>query len=34
LFDDVGRHRLQQVAVEVSPVCTHLTYRVLDARLP
>lgn len=28
LFDAVGRHRLEQTAVEVSPVCTHLTYRV------
>jgi dihydrofolate reductase len=28
LFDGVGRHRLVQTAVEVSPVCTHLTYRV------
>jgi dihydrofolate reductase len=28
LFDGVGRHRLTQTAVEVSPVCTHLTYRV------
>ena len=26
LFDGVGRHRLTQTAVEVSPVCTHLTY--------
>jgi dihydrofolate reductase len=29
LFADVGRHRLSQRSVEVSPVCTHLTYRVL-----
>ncbi|SFT51671.1 Dihydrofolate reductase [Geodermatophilus amargosae] len=29
LLAGVGRHRLTQVAVEVSPVCTHLTYRVL-----
>ena len=29
LFDGVGRHRLVQTAVEVSPVCTHLTYRVV-----
>jgi dihydrofolate reductase len=28
LFADVGRHRLIQTGVEVSPVCTHLTYRV------
>lgn len=28
LFDAGGRHRLEQTAVEVSPVCTHLTYRV------
>lgn len=28
LFDGVGRHRLTQTSVEVSPVCTHLTYRV------
>ncbi|MGY1685504.1 dihydrofolate reductase family protein [Geodermatophilus sp. SYSU D00867] len=28
LFAGVGRHRLARVAVEVSPVCTHLTYRV------
>ena len=28
LFDGVGRHRLAQQSVEVSPVCTHLTYRV------
>ncbi|MBM9466001.1 dihydrofolate reductase family protein [Nakamurella sp. YIM 132084] len=28
LFTGVGRHRLTQVAVEVSPVCTHMTYRV------
>ncbi len=28
LFDRVGRHRLEQTSVEVSPVCTHLTYRV------
>jgi dihydrofolate reductase len=28
LLAGVGRHRLTQVAVEVSPVCTHLTYRV------
>jgi dihydrofolate reductase len=27
LFDGVGRHRLVQTSVEVSPVCTHLTYR-------
>jgi dihydrofolate reductase len=31
LFDGVGRHRLTQVSVEVSPVCTHLTYRVGSA---
>jgi dihydrofolate reductase len=30
LFDGVGRHRLVQTAVEVSPVCTHLTYRVAE----
>ena len=29
LFDGVGRHRLVQTGVEVSPVCTHLTYRVV-----
>ena len=29
LFDAVGRHRLRQVGVEVSPVATHLTYEVL-----
>jgi dihydrofolate reductase len=29
LFDGVGRHRLVQKAVEVSPVCTHLTYQVV-----
>jgi len=28
MFDGVGRHRLTQTSVEVSPVCTHLTYRV------
>jgi dihydrofolate reductase len=28
LFAGVGRHRLTQTTVEVSPVCTHLTYRV------
>jgi dihydrofolate reductase len=28
LFDGVGRHRLVQRSVEVSPVCTHLTYRI------
>ncbi|MGY1727281.1 dihydrofolate reductase family protein [Geodermatophilus sp. SYSU D01062] len=28
LFTGAGPHRLEQVAVEVSPVCTHLTYRV------
>ncbi|MGS0685402.1 dihydrofolate reductase family protein [Nakamurella sp. GG22] len=28
LFAGVGRHRLHQTAVEVSPVCTHLTYRI------
>lgn len=28
LFDGVGRRRLTQIPVEVSPVCTHLTYRV------
>ena len=28
LFAGVGRHRLTQTAVQVSPVCTHLTYRV------
>lgn len=28
LFDGVGRHRLRQTSVEVSPVCTHLTYDV------
>ena len=28
LFDGVGRHRLTQTSVQVSPVCTHLTYRV------
>jgi riboflavin biosynthesis pyrimidine reductase len=27
LFAGVGLHRLTQVAVEVSPVCTHRTYR-------
>ena len=31
LFDGVGRHRLVQTKVEVSPVCTHLTYRVARA---
>lgn len=31
LFDGVGRHRLTQVSVEVSPVCTHLTHRVAGA---
>ena len=31
LFEAVGRHRLRQVAVEVSPVATHLTYDVLPA---
>ncbi len=29
LFGGVGRHRLRQVLVEVSPVATHLTYDVL-----
>lgn len=29
LFDAVGRHRLRQVGVEVSPVATHVTYEVL-----
>jgi len=29
LFDGVGRHRLVQTSVEVSPVCTHLVYRVV-----
>ncbi|MGY1792653.1 dihydrofolate reductase family protein [Geodermatophilus sp. SYSU D00525] len=29
LFAGAGRHRLEQAAVEVSPVCTHVTYRVL-----
>lgn len=28
LFAGVGRHRLTQTEVLVSPVCTHLTYRV------
>ena len=28
LFAGVGRHRLVQTSVAVSPVCTHLTYRV------
>ena len=28
LFAGVGRHRLTQTSVEVSPVCTHITYRV------
>jgi dihydrofolate reductase len=28
LFAGVGRHRLAQISVEVSPVCTHLTYGV------
>jgi dihydrofolate reductase len=28
LFDRAGRHRLTQISVEVSPVCTHLTYAV------
>jgi dihydrofolate reductase len=28
LLAGVGRHRLTQVSVEVSPACTHLTYRV------
>ena len=28
LFDGVGRHHLVPTSVEVSPVCTHLTYRV------
>ena len=28
LFEGVGRHRLSQIAVQVSAVCTHLTYRV------
>ena len=28
LFDGVGRHRLIQTSVEVSPVCTHLTHRL------
>jgi dihydrofolate reductase len=28
LFAGVGRHRLTQISVQVSPVCTHLTYRV------
>ena len=28
LFAGVGRHRLTQTSVEVSPVCTHLTYRI------
>jgi dihydrofolate reductase len=28
LFTGAGRHRLTQAAVEVSPVATHLTYRV------
>jgi len=31
LFDGVGRHRLTQTSVEVSPVCIHLTYRVANA---
>lgn len=29
LFGGVGRHRLKQLAAEVSPVCTHVTYRVV-----
>ncbi len=29
LFAGVGRHRLTQTSVEVSPVCTHLTYRTI-----
>jgi dihydrofolate reductase len=28
LFAGVGAHRLTRTAVEASPVCTHLTYRV------
>lgn len=28
LIAGVGRHRLMQTSVEVSPVCTHITYRV------
>ena len=28
LFAGAGRHRLVRTAVEVSPVCTHLTVRV------
>lgn len=28
LFSGVGRHRLAQTSVEVSPVCIHVTYRV------
>jgi dihydrofolate reductase len=28
LFDGVGRHRLTQASVDVSPVCIHVTYRV------
>ena len=28
LFAGAGRHRLVRTAVEVSPVCTHLTFRV------
>lgn len=28
LFAGVGRHRLVQESVEVSPVCVHVTYRV------
>ena len=31
LFDGVGRHHLVQTSVEVSPVCTHVTYRVGSA---
>ena len=31
LFAGAGRHRLTQTSVQVSPVCTHLTYRV-DSR--
>lgn len=31
LFAGVGRHRLVQTSVEVSPVCTHLTYRTARA---
>jgi dihydrofolate reductase len=29
LFGAVGRHRLRQIEVEISPVATHLTYEVL-----